>query len=199
MDNVITPQRDPVTIQRILDSARVILRRWGVEGLTIRSLAAELDVTPPALYTHVDGKQAIVSSLVTEEAEWQASLFERADNLMTRPVLITTIERWLDRAAEFPELYRLMELHDDQISPSESGGVERFRAAESFVRRSLTHHTSTPPNPLQVRLAALRLLAGLRGASGVERWEDAPDLRSQFVNDLVAGLQSPPEPVINLQ
>ncbi len=199
MEDVISPRRDPVTTQRILDSARVILDRWGVEGLTIRSLAAELDVTPPALYTHIDGKQAIVSSLVNEEADWQASLFERAHSRVTRPVLVATVERWLDRAAEFPELYRLMELHDEQLAPGEAGGVERFRAVESLVRRFLVHHSTAPPNPGRVRLEALRLLAGLRGASGVERWETSPDLRAQAVTDLVSRLQSSPEPIISLR
>ena len=43
---------------RILDAARRIVERDGVDGLTIRALSAQADVSPTSIYQHIGGKQA---------------------------------------------------------------------------------------------------------------------------------------------
>lgn len=44
---------------RILDAARRIVERDGVDGLTIRALSAQADVSPTSIYQHIGGKQAV--------------------------------------------------------------------------------------------------------------------------------------------
>jgi AcrR family transcriptional regulator len=59
-------QRAGLTRERILVAARELLAEHGTEALTMRRLAARLDVAPNALYTHVDGKDALVDELLDD-------------------------------------------------------------------------------------------------------------------------------------
>jgi AcrR family transcriptional regulator len=56
--------RRPLTRQRVLDAAMALADRIGIEALTIRKLAAELDVKPMAIYHHVPSKDAILDGIV---------------------------------------------------------------------------------------------------------------------------------------
>ena len=48
----------------VIAAARLILERDGIDGLTMRSVAAELHIKAPSLYKHVDGKAAIEVELI---------------------------------------------------------------------------------------------------------------------------------------
>ncbi|WP_298460729.1 TetR/AcrR family transcriptional regulator C-terminal domain-containing protein [uncultured Cellulomonas sp.] len=56
--------RAPLTRARVLEAAVALADRIGIEALTIRRLATELDVKPMALYHHVAGKEAILDGVV---------------------------------------------------------------------------------------------------------------------------------------
>jgi AcrR family transcriptional regulator len=70
--------------EQILDTAVLILRRDGVEGLTVRRLAAELGVTPMTLYRYFPSKDALldavadmamqVPDLADSDAPWDVAL-----------------------------------------------------------------------------------------------------------------------------
>lgn len=49
---------------RILDAARRIVEQDGVDGLTIRTLSAQADVSPTSIYQHIGGKQAVSDALI---------------------------------------------------------------------------------------------------------------------------------------
>ncbi|GID90668.1 TetR/AcrR family transcriptional regulator [Amorphoplanes digitatis] len=78
-----------LTREGILDAALRMVDADGVEALSMRKLAAELDVNPMSLYHHVDNKAALLDGLtrmVTEGARdvvvgpgtWQEQLFQLA-------------------------------------------------------------------------------------------------------------------------
>lgn len=56
--------RAPLSQERILDKAHALVRRDGVEALSIRQLAQRLQVTPMAIYRHFDDKDALLSALL---------------------------------------------------------------------------------------------------------------------------------------
>ena len=58
--------RSPLTRQRVLDAAIALADRVGIEPFTIRKLAAELDVTPMAIYHHLPNKEQILDGIVDE-------------------------------------------------------------------------------------------------------------------------------------
>lgn len=52
----------------IVDAAFEVLDEAGIDGLTVRALAARLGVKAPALYWHLDSKQALLDEMGTEVA-----------------------------------------------------------------------------------------------------------------------------------
>lgn len=51
---------------RILDAARALFAREGLEGASLRAIAAEAGYTPAALYFHFESKEAIYAALLAE-------------------------------------------------------------------------------------------------------------------------------------
>jgi TetR/AcrR family tetracycline transcriptional repressor len=50
----------------IVQTAFAVLDEHGIDGLTVRALAARLGVQPPALYWHVRDKQALLDEMATQ-------------------------------------------------------------------------------------------------------------------------------------
>ncbi|MFJ4183679.1 TetR/AcrR family transcriptional regulator C-terminal domain-containing protein [Kitasatospora sp. NPDC089509] len=62
-----TPQRTPKLDRAlVVDTALTLLDEVGLDGLTLRAIAAELDVKAPALYWHFKDKQALLDEMATE-------------------------------------------------------------------------------------------------------------------------------------
>lgn len=57
-----------LTRQVIVDAAFDVLDDVGIDGLTVRALATRLGVKAPALYWHVESKQALLDEMGTEVA-----------------------------------------------------------------------------------------------------------------------------------
>jgi TetR/AcrR family tetracycline transcriptional repressor len=69
----------------VVESLRCLARRVGVQGVTMRDLAAELGAAVPSVYYHVQGKQACLDLLaecvlaeipVPEDGPWDTRLIE---------------------------------------------------------------------------------------------------------------------------
>lgn len=79
--------RQPLTRARVLEAGVALADRIGIEALTIRRLAQELDVKPMSLYHHVPGKEAILDGLVDtvfgemalppEDTDWRTAIRHR--------------------------------------------------------------------------------------------------------------------------
>ena len=59
-------QRAGLTRDRVLAAARELLIERGMDGLSMRTLAARLEVSPNALYSHVDSKTVLVDDLLDD-------------------------------------------------------------------------------------------------------------------------------------
>ncbi|KUN08404.1 TetR family transcriptional regulator [Streptomyces yokosukanensis] len=59
-------KRAPLDRRRVADAALRLLNEVGLEGLTLRAIANELDVKAPALYWHFKDKQALLDEMATE-------------------------------------------------------------------------------------------------------------------------------------
>jgi AcrR family transcriptional regulator len=57
-------RRDPLERDEILDRAMQIVRTDGLEALSMRRLAADLGVTPMALYHHITDKRELIELLI---------------------------------------------------------------------------------------------------------------------------------------
>jgi TetR/AcrR family transcriptional regulator, tetracycline repressor protein len=59
-------QRAGLTHERVLAAARELLAEAGVNGLSMRSLARRLQVSPNALYSHVENKLALIDEVLDD-------------------------------------------------------------------------------------------------------------------------------------
>lgn len=61
------------TRDKILTAARKAFDRNGLEGLSLRDIAAKVGITPMAIYRHFESKEALVDALVLDALEdWSA-------------------------------------------------------------------------------------------------------------------------------
>lgn len=67
----------PLTLDVILDGARIVIQDGGLEALSMRKLASDIGVTPRALYNHVPSKPELLQRLI--EAVWQQAVDFAAD------------------------------------------------------------------------------------------------------------------------
>jgi len=77
-----------VTREQIFDAAEAFVREHGFEQLSVRQLSARLEVTPAALYWHIDGKQQLLGGVL-----------DRAFSQVERPDPSTG--NWLERLLAF--------------------------------------------------------------------------------------------------
>jgi len=58
------PQRQPLTREKIVDAALTLLERDGLQGISMRKLAQELDAGAATLYWHVGDKEQLLGLLL---------------------------------------------------------------------------------------------------------------------------------------
>lgn len=101
-----SPSRTPLTPARIITTAIAIADRDGLDAVSMRTVAAQLDVVPMALYKHVRDKSALLGGMIdaivasypeppadlvwTEELRWR--ILAARDLLSRHPWLRQAIE-----------------------------------------------------------------------------------------------------------
>lgn len=73
--------------KEIVDSARRIIIKKGMECLTVREIARDLKITDGALYRHFKSKKAIVALLIDDIEETLLNTIKRAANKHADPLL----------------------------------------------------------------------------------------------------------------
>ncbi|HEV2870673.1 MAG TPA: TetR/AcrR family transcriptional regulator [Actinomycetota bacterium] len=134
-------QRAGLSREAVLGAARRVADDQGVDHLTMRRLAAELGVTPNALYTYLPDKEALLDALVDDllggietgdpaEGDWRDGLARVMDAsrrlLLAHPRLVPV---FLARPGLGPNAARLGELSFQLLR---RGGLEGDRAVEAF-------------------------------------------------------------------
>ncbi|KOV67230.1 TetR family transcriptional regulator [Streptomyces sp. MMG1121] len=66
MSSVSTERRAPLDRAKVADTALRLLNETGLDGLTLRGIARELEVKAPALYWHFKDKQALLDEMATQ-------------------------------------------------------------------------------------------------------------------------------------
>lgn len=75
--------RGNLTKAKIVEAGLAVLDESGIDGLTVRAVAARLDVRAPALYWHVRDKRALLDEMATEQ--WRRLAHELAALPATTP------------------------------------------------------------------------------------------------------------------
>jgi AcrR family transcriptional regulator len=98
--------RAPLSRERVLEAAVALADRGGVDSLSMRKLAQELDVVPMALYKHVVNKDELLDGMIDvvvseidppiDGADWKTAVRERI--LSARRALLR--HPWASRVME---------------------------------------------------------------------------------------------------
>jgi AcrR family transcriptional regulator len=164
----------------IVQAARTLLEEEGVEGLSMRRIAARLGIQAPSIYKHLPDKQALVNALVSEGFEEAAAAFAAALENADDP-LGALGAAYRGFAHRHPHLYRLMterELDRANLTPGAEeraagflfdvlgGDPDLARAAFAFAHgMTILELNNRFPPDADLDAAWTRGLGALRAAS----------------------------------
>ena len=137
--------RAGLTQSAVVSTARRIVDRDGLEALTVRRLAADLGVTPNALYSHVTDKSTLLDLLMDDLAgevstpdpravEWRAGL--RALFASTQRTVASSphlAPLFLSRASRGPNAVRLGEVTLELLAQGGIEGAPAVRALRTLL------------------------------------------------------------------
>lgn len=158
------------TRPRILDAARELFVRDGVEAVTMRAIAARIGLTPTAIYHHFRDKQALLQDLCEHDFRALAAAFLRIGRVADPVERLRRIgEAYVRFAVEHPGHYRFM-----FMTPAAQG-----------------RHDGEPGNPEEDAYAFLHQTVREAITAGRFRPElDDPDLVAQMCWAMVHGIAS---------
>lgn len=119
-------RRGPATRERILEAARELFARRGVERVTMRELAHVIRLTPAAIYIHFRDKAALLRELVEHDFRSFSSRFAR---LASIPDPVERLREMGHAYTEFgithPNHYRLLLMtpHAADVANAGSGPI----------------------------------------------------------------------------
>ena len=97
------------TRSRILDAARELFMREGLEALSMRRVAERSELTVSALYRHFEDKDALLAALLeTSFGSFAGTLMRPLDAPTPLDQFRAMLERYFDFALEHPQDYALM-------------------------------------------------------------------------------------------
>lgn len=139
--------------EMLLEATREVARRHGWGGVTIRAIAAEVEMTSAALYRYVDTKDALIAELVSRGFSEMTDAMRVASLTSSEP-LRASLQAYVRFASDSPELYQAMFGLAGAASPSpapEHATLLGYIFADALVREGrLTLPEPTHPLVLSV-------------------------------------------------
>ena len=172
----------------IIAAARDLAEAEGWEAVTTRRLAALVEYSQPVLYSHFDGKDAIVRAVAIEGFADLAVQLRLAQSAVDEPglALRAVCRAYLTFAAERPALYQAMSVLPIDVKFASEDTPSPLKAAFGELVGALKPFDADPDLRAEVTWAALHGIAvlGRGGRIPPEGHEARIDLLvSQIVND----------------
>jgi len=172
----------------IIAAARDLAEAEGWKAVTTRRLAALVEYSQPVLYSHFDGKDAIVRAVAIEGFADLAVQLRLAQSAVDEPglALRAVCRAYLTFAAERPALYQAMFVLPIDVKFASEDTPSPLKAAFGELVGALKPFDADPDLRAEVTWAALHGLAvlGRGGRIPPEGHEARIDLLvSQIVND----------------
>jgi AcrR family transcriptional regulator len=172
----------------IIAAARDLAEAEGWEAVTTRRLAELVEYSQPVLYSHFDGKDAIVRAVAIEGFADLADQLREARSAVDDPVLAlrAVCSAYLTFAAGRPALYQAMFVLPIDVTFASEDTPSPLKAAFGELVGALTPFDADPDLRAEVTWAALHGLAVLcRGGRIPSEGQEARIdlLVSQIVND----------------
>ncbi|MEU7742350.1 WHG domain-containing protein [Nonomuraea sp. NPDC049158] len=109
----------PLTLEEIHTTALRMVDEVGVEGLSMRKLAAELDVNPMSLYHHVDNKMALLTQIC--DTNVQRLDLPPDESLPWQERLRILARAYRRLTTDHPEMWRYVYAHPEITADRRSG------------------------------------------------------------------------------
>jgi AcrR family transcriptional regulator len=172
----------------IIAAARDLAEAEGWEAVTTRRLAELVEYSQPVLYSHFDGKDAIVRAVAIEGFADLADQLREARSAVDEPALAlrAVCSAYLTFAAGRPALYQAMFVLPIDVTFASEDTPSPLKAAFGELVGALTPFGGEPDRRAEVTWAALHGLAVLcRGGRIPPEGQQARIdlLVSQIVND----------------
>jgi AcrR family transcriptional regulator len=190
--------RESLSRAAVVDAARELLMSEGLNGLSLRRLAARLEVTAAALYAYVDNKRDLLEAVIEVEFERLIEDFRRYEQSGGDPIAQMCGMSWayVRYARENPRVFRTMFLFRAQLSAEPIGddfamATKAFTAARKPLLAAIEQGLVRPLDPLQTHLtiwtaihgvATVLLLGADLGPRGAE------ELTRSVITTVVRGL-----------
>lgn len=133
------PAKAPLSRQGIVDAALSLIRELGVDSVTLRHVATQLDTGPASLYAYFESRDALLEH-VLDAAYGQVSLVDAEEGRDWRAALAATIVNMIESLQSYPGLGAValgtipvlpgaLRLAEHELALMDAGGVAEDRAA----------------------------------------------------------------------
>ena len=177
-------QRHDLIIAAALDLAEA----EGWEAVTTRRLAERVEYSQPVLYSHFDGKDAIVRAVAIQGFADLAVRLRQARSAVETPAaaLLAVCKAYQTFAAERPALYQAMFVLPIDVAFASADTPSPLRAAFAELTEALKPFDAAPDLRAEVAWDTLHGLAVLRRGGRIPPEGQAARIEllvSQIVND----------------
>jgi AcrR family transcriptional regulator len=127
--------------QKILDAARALFVAQGVEAVSMRKIAAKIDYTATALYTHFKDKESLLRELCDADFRAFRGALERAAEIADPVERLRALGKaYIAFARGYPNHYRLMFMTPQPPRDPDESEIERGNPdqdAYAFLRATI--------------------------------------------------------------
>lgn len=183
----------------VVDTARELVARDGLESLSLRRIGSELGVSAPALYAYVDDKSDLLRAIAELEFESLLEQFTAIDSLAPIERIRAQAIAYVDHALAHPALFQVMFLFRPGSVPQPAvdelpAATKVFALGTVAIEEAMRTGELRAEEPLAVALAlfaaahgtATVLLADLNLGAEFER-----TVRDTVIDNLLRGLAAP--------
>src|SRR2546421_10653116 len=100
------PAKPPLSKQAVLEAGLRVLRAKGIDGVTMRAVAAELDTGPASLYVYVQNRQDLLDQMF-DAVVGEVDLGEKPNPRRWRKQLEDLLTRIRDAMDKYPGIARV--------------------------------------------------------------------------------------------
>jgi len=180
----VTTRRDRERAERhqlIITAARELAEAEGWDAVTTRRLAERIEYSQPVLYSHFDGKEAIVRAVALQGFDELTDRLRRArlgaDG--SEQALLAVCRAYLDFAVTQPALYQAMFVLPTDVKFASEETPAPLRAGFDEFVRALPSGTEQPGLTAEVTWSALHGIAVLAAAGRIP--PDGQDERVKLI------------------
>ncbi|MCC7075894.1 MAG: TetR/AcrR family transcriptional regulator [Acidimicrobiia bacterium] len=189
--------RPPLTRESIVAATRDLIVENGLEELSLRKVAARLDVTAPALYAHFSGKADLLRAVAEEAFEDLIDIFTDVAGADPVETIRARSLAYVDFARSNPRLFRTMFLFQPELSAAPRGNelplaTMAFNMGLESVQEAMKEGALRDGEPL---LTALTIWTATHGVAtvflqGPHLGPDAENaLATSVIDAVLAGLR----------